>query len=146
MKRIALLLAGLLAAGLAHAATPQVSASHAWIRVLPGDLPAGAYVVLHNDGDQPISLTGAHSDAYGMAMLHQSAQVGGNSHMTMVAALPIPAHGTQALAPGGYHLMLMDARQPVQPGQHVRITLEFTGGGTLPVEFTARPANALGDP
>ena len=147
MKRgaLPLLLAGLLCGGLAHAAAPHVTASHAWIRVLPGALPAGAYVVLRNDGDQPVSLTGASSPAYGEAMLHESSRAGGTSRMTMVAALAIPAHGTQALAPGGYHLMLMDAKHPVQSGDTVRITLRFGDGSTLPVDFIARPANALGD-
>jgi len=67
------------------------------------------------------------------------------SRMTMVDALAIPAHGTQVLAPGGYHLMLMDAKQPVRPGDTVRITLKFDDGSTLPVDFIARPANALDD-
>ncbi|MBD8871710.1 copper chaperone PCu(A)C [Rhodanobacter sp. DHB23] len=146
MKRAAVLLAGLLGIGLAHAgATARIDASHAWIRVLPGTLPAGAYVVLRNDGDQPVALTGADSPAYGMAMLHRSTQAGGNSRMAMVDALTIPAHGTQALAPGGYHLMLMDAKHPVRPGDTVRITLRFDDGDTLPVDFIARPASALGD-
>ncbi|GAB3793222.1 copper chaperone PCu(A)C [Dyella agri] len=148
MNRILLpvLLAGLLGTGLAHAATaPHVTASHAWIRVLPGNLPAGAYVVLHNDGDQPVSLTGASSPAYGEAMLHESSGAGGMNRMAMVDALTIPAHGTQALQPGGYHLMLMDAKHPVQPGDTVRVVLKFGDGGTLPVDFTARPANALDD-
>ena len=147
MKRIALplLMVGLLVAGLAHADTGHVSASHAWIRVLPGALPAGAYVVLRNDGDRPVSLTGASSPAYGEAMLHESSRAGGMSRMTMVDALAIPAHGTQALAPGSYHLMLMDAKQPVRPGDIVRVTLKFGDGSTLPVEFLARPAGALSD-
>jgi copper(I)-binding protein len=147
MKRtvLPLLFAGLLGAGLAHAATGHVTASHAWIRVLPGTLPAGAYVALHNDGDQAVSLTGANSVAYGEAMLHESSRAGGMSRMTMVDALAIPAHGTQILAPGGYHLMLMDAKQPVRPGDTVRITLKFDDGSTLPVDFIARPANALDD-
>ena len=146
MKRTAMLLAGLLGIGLAHAGTTvHVAATHAWIRVLPGALPAGAYVVLRNDGDQPVALTGASTPAYGMAMLHRSTQSGGTSRMAMVDALPIPAHGTQALAPGGYHLMLMDAKQPVQPGDTVRITLKFGDGSTLPVDFLARPAGALDD-
>ena len=71
MNRLAppLLLAGLLCAGLAHAGAPaHVTASHAWIRVLPGKLPAGAYVVLRNDGDRPVLLTGASSPAYGEAI------------------------------------------------------------------------------
>lgn len=148
MNRTALplLLTGLLAAGLAHAGAPaHVSASHAWIRVLPGNLPAGAYVVLHNAGDQPLSLTGASSPAYGEAMLHESSSAGGMNRMTMVDALPIPGHGTQALQPGGYHLMLMDAKHPVHPGDTVHVVLEFGDGSTLPVDFTARPANALDD-
>jgi copper(I)-binding protein len=146
MKHIAVLLICMLAAGLAHAGTAmRIDASHAWIRVLPGALPAGAYVVLRNDGDRPVALTGADSSAYGMAMLHQSSQAGGNSRMAMVDALPIAAHGTQSLAPGGYHLMLMDAKQPVQPGDTVRIVLKFDDGSTLPVDFIARPASALGD-
>src|SRR6185437_16365325 len=83
MKRtvLPLLFAGLLGAGLAHAATGHVTASHAWIRVLPGTLPAGAYVALHNDGDQAVSLTGANSVAYGEAMLHESSRAGGMSRM-----------------------------------------------------------------
>ena len=148
MNRLALplLLAGLLGAGLAHAGTAaHVTASHAWIRVLPGNLPAGAYVTLRNDGDKAVSLTGASSPAYGEAMLHESSSAGGMNRMTMVDALPIPAHGTQALQPGGYHLMLMDAKQPVHPGDTVRVVLRFGDGDTLPVDFTARPANALGD-
>ncbi|HEX7731001.1 MAG TPA: copper chaperone PCu(A)C [Rhodanobacter sp.] len=141
-----LLLAGLLCAGLAHAGAPaHVTASHAWIRVLPGKLPAGAYVVLRNDGDRPVSLTGASSPAYGEAMLHESSAAGGMSRMTMVDSLTIPAHGTQALQPGGYHLMLMDAKQPVRAGDTVRVVLEFGDGGTLPVDFKARPASALDD-
>jgi copper(I)-binding protein len=148
MNRIALplLLVGLLGAGLTHAGTlAHVVASHAWIRVLPGELPAGGYVVLRNDGDRPVALTGASSPAYGEAMLHESTHAGGMNRMTMIDALPIPAHGTQALQPGGYHLMLMHAKQPVRPGDTVRVVLQFGDGGTLPVDFLARPAGALSD-
>ncbi|MEW9571082.1 copper chaperone PCu(A)C [Rhodanobacter sp. Si-c] len=148
MNRLALplLLAGLLGTGLAHAGpVVHVTASHAWIRVLPGSLPAGAYVTLRNDSDKAVSLTGASSPAYGEAMLHESSAAGGMNRMTMVDALPIPARGMQALQPGGYHLMLMHAKQPVRPGDTVRVVLQFGNGGTLPVDFTARPANAVDD-
>ena len=143
MKRHTLLLAGLFVACLAHAAAPaQVTASHAWIRVLPGALPAGAYVVLRNDGDQPMSLIGANTSDYGEAMLHESSSAGGVNRMRMIAALSIPAHGTQALAPGGYHLMLMDAKHPIKPGDTVRVSLHFDDGETLQVALPVRPANS----
>ncbi len=141
---LSFLLAGLLLTGGVHAsAAEHVHASHAWIRVLPGDLPAGAYVTLQNDGDQAVALSGASSTVYADVMLHRSSTAGGMSRMTMVDALPVPAHGKVALAPAGYHLMLMKANAPVKPGDTVRLTLTFTDGSTLATDFTARPANAM---
>jgi periplasmic copper chaperone A len=143
---LSLLLGGLLLAGGAHAtAAEHVRASHAWIRLLPGDLPAGAYVTLHNDGDQPVALSGADSALYGDVMLHRSSTEGGMSRMTMVDAVAIPAHGTAALAPAGYHLMLMQPNAPVKPGDTVPLKLTFTDGSTLTTGFIARPANAMDD-
>ncbi len=145
MKRLALLLAGLLACTTVHATeAAQVRASGAWIRVLPGTLPAAAYVTLHNDGDRPVVLRGARSTVYAGVMLHRSSGTGGMSRMHVVDALVVPAHGTAALAPGGYHLMLMQAKRPVQPGGTVRLELQFADGSTLPTDFIARPADALG--
>ncbi|MGB3268641.1 MAG: copper chaperone PCu(A)C [Rhodanobacter sp.] len=144
--RLFALLAGLALAAGAHAgAADQVHASHAWIRVLPGALPAGGYVTLENRGDQPVALTGARSTAYAEVMLHHSSTQGGMSRMAMVESLPIPAHGTVVLAPGGYHLMLMQPGAAVLPGSEVKLQLQFDDGSQLPVDFIARPANALGD-
>ncbi len=138
------LLAGLMLAGGVHAgAADHVQASHAWIRVLPGDLPAGAYVTLENRADQPVALSGASSNIYARVMLHHSAVQGGMSRMTMVDSLTVPAHGKVVLAPAGYHLMLMQAATPVRPGDTVRLMLKFSDGSTLPADFIARPANAL---
>lgn len=139
------LLTGMLLAGAAHATAAQhIRTSHAWIRVLPGSLPAGAYVTLANDGDQPAALSGASSTAYGRVMLHQSSMEGGMSRMTMVDSIEIPAHGQAVLAPAGYHLMLMQPVSPVKPGDTVRLLLKFSDGSSLPADFIARPANALG--
>ncbi|HUW53978.1 MAG TPA: copper chaperone PCu(A)C [Rhodanobacter sp.] len=141
-----LLAAGLLLAGGVHAtAAEHVHASHAWIRVLPGNLPASAYVTLENGSDRAILLSGASSAAYAEVMLHHSSTAGGMSRMTMVDSLEIPAHGKAVLAPAGYHLMLMQARKPVKPGDTIAVLLKFTDGSTLATDFIARPANALND-
>lgn len=140
------LLAGLLVTAIAHSTEAQhVRASHAWIRTLPGTLPAGGYVVLENDADQPATLSQANSAMYASAMLHHSSTKGGVSRMTMVDALAIPAHGKIVLAPAGYHLMLMQPVSPVKPGDVVQVTLIFADGSRLPTDFIARPANALDD-
>ena len=122
----------------------HVRASQAWIRVLPGDLPAGAYVTLQNDGNEAATLHAARSDVYASAMLHKSSEDGGTSRMAMVDNLSIPAHGAVQLSPGGYHLMLMKASHPVKPGDKVKVTLTFSDGSTLDADFLARPANATG--
>ena len=67
------------------------------------------------------------------------------SRMAMVDSLPIPAHGSVVLGPGGYHLMLMKPAAPVVPGDQVKLVLQFGDGSSLPVVFSARPANALED-
>ncbi|MEO8810773.1 MAG: copper chaperone PCu(A)C [Rhodanobacter sp.] len=135
----------MIGAGAHAAAADQVHVTHAWIRVLPGALPAGGYVTLQNDGDQPVALTGASSKAYAQVMLHHSSTQGGVSRMARVDSLAVPAHGSAVLAPGGYHLMLMQPAAPVKPGSTVRLLLKFSDGSNLPADFTARPANALDD-
>lgn len=143
---LSLVLAGLLLSASAHATEAEhVHASHAWVRTLPGSLPAGGYVVLENDADQPATLNGASSDAYASVMLHHSSTDGGMSRMTMVDALAIPAHGKVVLAPASYHLMLMQAKTLVKPGDAIKVTLTFADGSSLPTEFVARPANAMDD-
>ncbi len=145
-RTLPLLLAGLLLSAGAQATDAEhVHASHAWIRVLPGSLPAGAYVTLKNDGNQPVALSAASSPTYASVMLHHSSTKGGMSRMTMVETLAIPAHGTVVLAPAGYHLMLMQAKAPVNPGDAVQVTLKFVDGSALPTHFIARPANAMDD-
>ena len=113
--------------------------------MLPGNLPASAYVTLENGSDRAILLSGASSAAYAEVMLHHSSTAGGMSRMTMVDSLEIPAHGKAVLAPAGYHLMLMQARKPVKPGDTIAVLLKFADGSTLATDFIARPANALND-
>ncbi len=136
--------AALALAAAAHAGEAQsIQASAAWIRVLPGNLPAGGYVSLHNKGSRAAAVVAADSPAYAQVMLHESSSEGGMSRMSEVKSLAIPPHASMQLAPGGYHLMLMQARQPVTPGHVVTVTLHFADGSELPVQFATRPANAL---
>jgi copper(I)-binding protein len=131
-----------LAATLAPPAGVRVE--HAWIRWLPASLPAAGYAEIVNDSDTPVRITGASSSAYGMAMLHHSRLAHGDSTMEMVDHLDIPAHGRVELAPGGYHLMLSQAKRPIKPGDTVKITFDFAGGGKLQTNFSVLPANAAG--
>lgn len=124
--------------------SPDAQVEHAWIRWLPAKLPAAGYAVIRNVGDDNLRLTGASSPDYGMVMLHHSRLAQGDSTMEMVDHLDIPAHGSVTLAPGGYHLMLSQPTHPIKPGDRVKVTFEFAGGGELQTDFSVRPANASG--
>ncbi len=137
--------AALLVAGTAHAAdAPSVKASDGWLRVLPGTLPAGGYVNFENLSDRAVSIVGASSPDYADAMIHRSSTDGGMGRMEMVDSVPLPPKGKVAFSPGGYHVMLMDAKHPVKPGDKVVVTFALSDGEKLPVTLLARPANATG--
>lgn len=149
MVRLVLKLAAVatfaICAAAAAAPVSSLKAEQGWVRWLPANLPAAGYVAIRNNGDKPVKLSGAESADYGMAMLHRSMQKNGSDSMEMVDAIAIPAHGGVALAPGGYHLMLMDAKHPIKPGDTVRISLHFDDGETLQLALPVRPANSSGD-
>lgn len=141
---LGLLAAASLFAAQAHAGdADHVQVSQAWIRVMPGTLPAGAYVTLVNHSDHTVNLKGASSPAYAQVMLHKSSTEGGMGRMEMVDSLAIPAHGTATLSPGGYHLMLMNAAKPVKVGDTIKLNLNFGDGSVLATDFEAKPANTV---
>jgi copper(I)-binding protein len=143
MRGPVLLLGMLLAAGAcASEGAGGVAVTHAWVRWLPGDLPAGGYATIENHGAHEVRLTGADSPDYAMVMLHRSVSENGMEHMQAADAIDVPAHASAALAPGGYHLMLMRPRHAVAPGDTVRVRLHFADGSAIDSAFAVRPATA----
>lgn len=124
-----------------HAAG-HLTVSKAWIRGMPLSIPSGGYFTLSNGTDKNMVLTGAASPACGMLMMHQSVNVGGREEMRAVSSLDVPAGGSVAFAPGGYHLMCMKAKPAIKPGATVPVTLMFKDGTKLTSNFPVR--NALG--
>jgi copper(I)-binding protein len=133
--------APVLMASLCGARAGDIAVSDAWIRALPRAVPSGGYFTLHNGGTTTLTLTGAQSPACGMLMLHKSESHGGMGSMQSVAAVEVPAGGTLKFAPGGYHLMCMEAKAAIAPGNHVPVTLLFQGGGHVTAQFAVRNAS-----
>lgn len=117
-----------------------VSVSHAWIRLLPGNLPLAAYFDLRNTGDQALSLVGAESVEFGRIEMHRSMEMQGMDHMAPVSDVRVAARGQLEFSPGGYHLMLFDPRRPLNVGEHVTIVLDFAGRQSRPVSFVVKSA------
>jgi len=115
MKALPILVLALLAAAPVLAAAP-LAVSDAWIRAMPAGVPSGGYFTLHNGSTKDLALTGASTSACGSLMLHKSEMKGGMSSMHHVDEVDVPAGGSIAFAPGGYHLMCMQATPAIVPG------------------------------
>ncbi len=148
-RRSCLALLGAVALGFTSGAFAQTPApirvTDAWIRWLPAGLPAGGYMILHNDSDHPVALEQASSPDYGQTMLHHSEMQNGTMRMLPVHSVEVPAHGQLEFKPGGYHIMLMQPRHDLHPGDRVPVSLRFSNGQQLRVSFEVRKPGASSD-
>jgi periplasmic copper chaperone A len=128
------------------AAPPPATVSNAWIRALPGGLPAGGYFTLHNDGDKELVLTGARSPSCGTLMLHKSEMSGGVSRMIGVDRVEVAPHAAVSFSPGGYHLMCVHPSPGLAPGAVANVTLQFEDGSSISASFSVKNAQGAGMP
>ena len=147
MKTPRLLLAAVLAcavapvfaAGKPAACAPVVR--DGWIRLVPGGMPMHAgFARIDNPCAAARKITAVASDAYGDASLHETTLVNGISRMRALPVLVVPAHGSVELKPGGLHLMLMDPKKPLKPGDHVALRFQADGGRAIGGDFVVRAA------
>lgn len=136
-----------LAMPLAIAALPAVAAppgaikvSDCWVRSMPGSVPSGGYFKLANTSAKPVDLLDVNADAFGMAMLHQSQSNGSASKMVMVDKATVPANGTLAFAPGGYHVMFEEAKKPLTVGSTIPVTFKFSDGEKIETQCAVKNA------
>ncbi|MEO7401754.1 MAG: copper chaperone PCu(A)C [Polaromonas sp.] len=118
-----LLTAGLLLAGSAVYAQ-GVDVSRAWVRpTVQGQKSSGGFMTLTaKDGAQ---LVGVSTPVAGVAEVHEMKMEGDVMKMRALPVLDLPAGKAVELKPGGYHLMLMDLKQPLSKGSTVPLTLHF---------------------
>ena len=107
-----------------------------WARATPkGAEVGGGYLTIHNNGATPDRLTGGTAD-FAHVEVHQMKSVNGVMEMReLKEGLAIPAHGSVALSPGGYHMMFTHLAHPLIKGESVKATLNFEHAGPVEVEF-----------
>jgi copper(I)-binding protein len=124
-------------------AATAVTVSDAWARATPPGARMGSiYLKLSStNGDRLIGASVPRSVS-GKTQIHEtlvSRDAGGESMgMREVRSLELPAGRTVELAPGGFHLMLMDLKHPLKAGDRVRVTLRFEKSGTQTVTADVR--------
>ena len=101
-------------------AMPKVEA--AWVRSsVPGQQGTGAFMKI--TAQEAMQLVGVATPVAGTAEVHEMKMDGDVMRMRAVPKLDLPAGKAVELKPGGYHVMLMDLKQPLAAGSTVPLTL-----------------------
>ena len=119
---------------------------HAWARATPGGAKvAGGYLTIENKGATPDKLTSASSPAAGKIEVHETTMNNGVATMRPVkGGLSIPPGQSVTLAPGGYHLMMMELKGALKKGDKVPMTLTFEKTGDVRVTLDVQGVGAMG--
>ncbi len=123
-----------------------VRAEQPWARATaPQQKVGGAYVTLTSPvGDR---LLGVSSPVAGRAEVHEMTMADNVMRMRELPdGLPLPPGQAVALAPGGYHIMLMDLKQPLVAGQVILVQLRFQTAPPLDLQVRVAPVGASAPP
>jgi copper(I)-binding protein len=144
--------AALLAVATSAAALPafaQVAVSDAWVRgTVAGQGATGAFMQLRSPTDA--ALVAVASPVAKVVEIHEMKMDGGVMKMAAIDRLALPAGKAVELKPGGYHVMLMDLKQPLKAGDTVPVTLTFEDKAgrktTVDVKAPVKPLTAAPSP
>jgi periplasmic copper chaperone A len=141
--------------GCAFAATPvgaagdydvgSIHISRPWSRATPKGASSGAgYMTITNKGSAPDKVSCVSADASAQCQIHSMTMEGGIMKMRPVeGGVEIKPGESVTLKPGGYHMMFLALKHPLEQGQTVKATLKFDHAGAVDVEY---PVLAIGAP
>lgn len=136
--------AAALSATLSVSAWAQTTVTEPWVRGTVAQQKAtGAFMQLTSKTGG--KLVSAASPVAGVVEIHEMKMEGSVMKMAAVPGLDLPAGKSVELKPGGYHVMLMDLKQPLKGGDTVPLTLVVEGAGGIKETLELKvPVRALG--
>jgi periplasmic copper chaperone A len=115
-----------------HAKKSDIQAHMGWVRAVPPvAVTTAAYMMLHNYSkrdDRVISIETSVAEA---AEIHTSEISNGTMKMLKLEDVTVPAKGHIMFEPAGYHIMLINLKQPLKVGDMVPLTLIFEDHGRI---------------
>jgi periplasmic copper chaperone A len=144
MKRLNRSMTLVVLAVAAQIACAQTTVKDPWVRgTVPQQQATGAFMQLTSA--QGGKLVSANSPVAGIVEIHEMAMDGNVMKMRAIPGLDLPAGKAVDLKPGGYHVMLMDLKQPLKEGETVPLTLVIEGkDGKRETLAVKAPVKALG--
>lgn len=108
----------------------------------PGARTAAVYLTVDNASNDSERLVRASTPVAGGVSLHQMAFDDGVMKMRAIPSVEIGPGGRLELKPDGYHLMLVDLKQPLRVGETFPLMLTFERAGTIRTIVTVEPMGA----
>ncbi|WP_299179597.1 copper chaperone PCu(A)C [uncultured Neptuniibacter sp.] len=136
MLQRSFLLATLSAAPFAMA---EVSVENGYARAVPpGQMNSASFMIINNSDASDIQLVSGSSSVAKVVELHTHTNENGVMKMRQVETITVPAEGSVALQPGGYHIMLIGLKTDLAEGGEIDLKLNFSDESskllTLPVK------------
>jgi len=94
---------------------------------------AAAYLTLRNDTPQEDTIVAIAADLAVRGEIHETMGEGEMRHMMSVPSVVVPARGETKLTPGGMHVMLLQLRKKLAPGDTVKLFISLARAGALEV-------------
>ena len=126
---------------------PEISIEDIWARQSPMSTGNGAvFMTIENHGKAPDALIGASTDICRIVEIHETKMENDVMRMSPIPGqrLEIPAKGKVELKPGGYHVMLIDLKQQLNPGDTFDLTLSFEKSGEKVMHVEVKAMEGMG--
>lgn len=123
----------------AGSAADGISAIDPHVRMVPPGQPTtGAFFVLKNADDKDHKMIKVESTVAKITEMHTHVSEGGMMKMRPVKDIEIKAKSETALKPGGFHVMLIDLKQPLKEGDNVALKLTFEDNSSKEITAPVR--------
>ena len=121
----------------------SLTISGAFARASAGMAKAGGgFMMIMNKGDAD-KLIAASAEISEKTELHTHIMDGDVMRMRAVEHIDVPAKGHVELKPGGYHVMFIGLKHPLEEGQSVPVELSFEKAGKVTVDVKVGPVGAM---
>ncbi len=126
-------------ASVARGGEHTLKVAEAWVPVtekVGADVPL--LLTVRNEADAGDALLRVRCPVANFSERHTVDRGEGAPAMRTIRSIPIAGSGTTVLKVDGYHVMLLQTRQPLAAGETFRCSIDFQKAGTIETEVDVR--------